>query len=59
VRRIAYVAMAVVAFGLLLVTGDVVPIASGGFVLGAALLGAFIATSQERQKTQGTRAEDL
>lgn len=49
--RIAYVTMAVVAFGLSLVAGDSLFIAMSGFILIVSLLGAFIATKQERQES--------
>jgi hypothetical protein len=48
--RIAYVMMAIVAFALSLAVGDAPFIAMSGFILLVALLGAFIATRQERQE---------
>lgn len=48
--RNTYVTMAVVAFALALVDGNTVPIATGSFLLVVSLLGALIATRQERQE---------
>jgi hypothetical protein len=42
--RVAYLAAALIAVGLAVVTGDALFIASSGFILMAALLSAFVAT---------------
>lgn len=42
--------MAIVAFGLSVIAGDVPFVATSGFVLAASLLGASIATRRERQE---------
>lgn len=48
--RITYLTMAVTAFGLSLVTGDAVPIATSSFILVASLLVAVISTGRERRE---------
>jgi len=47
--RIAYLTIAAVAFYLLLVDGNRVPIATSGFIVVAALLGAIRVSRHERQ----------
>lgn len=47
--RVAYLVVALIAFGLSVVTSDLLFISCSGFVLIAALLSAFIATRRERR----------
>jgi hypothetical protein len=47
--RVAYVVVALVAFGLSMLTADLFFIASSGFILVGALLSAFIVTRRERR----------